>query len=461
MAATNDDVDAFVAEGEGAEAATAPAKPGRFAWWHTIPAERKRLLLVTVGIGFVVIAVAAVGLSGSDETPTDIRASASVPSLPPIVGAPAAVVPDGYEDLTKQATELNLEAAQNAGQSYIPNAQAEFGQRAPTPETGPSLEDLLDASRRAAAESRSPAPSAPAAPPTYDPAPPVIGGGGYQPTTTLADERRRERREQKLAYLKDLARPVSASGVAIQENEHYKAETVSAQAQDRVTAPPAQAGASTAPPSDRPSSLYAPGELALASLDGAINSDEPGPVRALVVSGPLSGAILLGEFTRGSQAVVLKFNTISFQGYASDISAVALDGETKSSFLATEVDTHFWTRWGSLILAGGASGALNVVERNATATGNSGGGSPVVIQSQPPADREIALGLIGGAGRAATQVLSQNFNRVPTVHVANSQVMWVLFLKPLGMDWLPARLANRMERERDNSLMSAQSVSGP
>src|SRR5690606_31264355 len=62
------------------------------------------------------------------------------------------------------------------------------------------------------------------------------------------------------------------------------------------------------PPSKNPSHNIKAGTVMFAVLETGINSDEVSPILATIVSGPLKGAKLLGQFARTDKKVLINFS---------------------------------------------------------------------------------------------------------------------------------------------------------
>ncbi len=186
-----------------------------------------------------------------------------------------------------------------------------------------------------------------------------------------------------------------------------------------------------------------PGDLVMAVLDTDLNSDEPGPVRATVAAGPLKGAVLLGSFRRGSEAVILEFNTLSFDRFTAGVQAVGIDVETYRTYLATGVDKHILSRYIGLAAAGAGEAVITAFEaaqssQNDNALVNGPNGQ--IVQSGNDvefSDRDLAIAAGGGIGRAFIQVAKSNFARPPTITVAKDELIGIMFLSPARSEFLP------------------------
>lgn len=172
------------------------------------------------------------------------------------------------------------------------------------------------------------------------------------------------------------------------------------------------------------------GDMIHAVLDTGINSSEPSPIMATVVSGQFKGAKLLGRFTRSGKKVVLQFNTISIPGQpkSTNISAVAMDPDTKRSSMATDVDNHYFLRYGVLLASTFLSGYAEAISNRGSTTTVSDG---VIIQdSGEKSSKDINREAIGSVGQElANQTKSQIQGLEPTIYVDGGTAIGILFME--------------------------------
>lgn len=91
--------------------------------------------------------------------------------------------------------------------------------------------------------------------------------------------------------------------------------------------------------------LVPAGEIEYAQLLVEANSDIPGPVVAMVVSGPFNGSRVLGSFQKTEEYLVLKFTTlVGKDGHSIPINATAVDPDTTLTGMATDVDHRYMAR---------------------------------------------------------------------------------------------------------------------
>lgn len=129
------------------------------------------------------------------------------------------------------------------------------------------------------------------------------------------------------------------------------------------------------------------------------NSDAPGPVVATVIGGEQSGGRFVGGFTKQGDGLVLLYTTFTdVEGRTYPVTAYAVDPETASPSMASDVNNHYISRWGGLIASSFAAGFGSAVSAAGTTSIVSSSGD--TIESSAPdysmSDQAwIATGVIG------------------------------------------------------------------
>jgi intracellular multiplication protein IcmE len=180
-----------------------------------------------------------------------------------------------------------------------------------------------------------------------------------------------------------------------------------------------------------PKILIPAGSVEYGQLLLEANSDVPGPVLAMMASGPFSGSRILGSFSRQQDYLVIQFNTlISKDGVSIPVQAFAVDPKTTLTGVATEVDQRYWKR---VILPAAAEFIQGlgeaVSESGTTVTVNNG----TVTESKDEVDVEEQLykGLERGADRLG-QVLDQEAAQTQVlVRVKAGAAVGILFMAPV------------------------------
>lgn len=100
-----------------------------------------------------------------------------------------------------------------------------------------------------------------------------------------------------------------------------------------------------------PQTALKPGDLLYAVIDTGVNSDVPSAVMATVASGRFKNSRLLGSFQRMDERLVLIFSRLILpDGENVQVEAYAVDPATSESSVASSVNTHFFSRWGGLVV---------------------------------------------------------------------------------------------------------------
>jgi type IV secretory pathway VirB10-like protein len=173
------------------------------------------------------------------------------------------------------------------------------------------------------------------------------------------------------------------------------------------------------------------GTIYNAVLETAINSDEPSPVLAKIVSGKLKGTRLIGKMVTSGEKVVVEFKTASVPSKEKSlsVSAIAIDPNSSRTGLATDVDRHYFLKYGVLLGAaflGGYADAL--ASQNTTTTQNADGS--VLTKTGQLSDKQVTQQAIGSVGKElANQTRSQVQSVKPTITVNAGSAIGVLLME--------------------------------
>lgn len=194
-----------------------------------------------------------------------------------------------------------------------------------------------------------------------------------------------------------------------------------------------QAGATPGMPGAEQSTgpaMIKAGDILFAVLDTAVNSDEPGPILATIVSGKFKGARLIGSLSKpaNADAVIISFNLMSIRGRdkSTTVTAVAIDQETARTALASDVDHHYLSRYGTLFAASFLEGYGSALQSiGSSVTTNSGG-----VTEFTQANRSVGQNLwiaTGQLGQAWGQSARKRVDRPPTITVNSGTALGILF----------------------------------
>ena len=181
------------------------------------------------------------------------------------------------------------------------------------------------------------------------------------------------------------------------------------------------------------------GDILFAVIDTSVNSDEPGPILATIVSGKLKGSKLIGSFVLAPNAnkMSITFSTLSVPGVDKTISvnAFAIEPDTARTALSSKTDHHYLLRYGSLFASTFVQGFGNAFQSaNTTITiGGSGGALQNTTITNGVGRSTLENAVIGMAtlGKAWSQVAQQQFARPTTVEVYSGTAIGVLFTQDL------------------------------
>lgn len=177
--------------------------------------------------------------------------------------------------------------------------------------------------------------------------------------------------------------------------------------------------------------LIPAGDINYAQLLTEANSDVPGPVLAQLVSGPLAGARLLGQFATKDEYLVLSFNSIIIDGINQSISAVAIDPSTTLPGVASEVDRRYWKRVllpaAAKFIEGVGSAIAQDSETTVTVSGDT------VIEETKALDfkQELGRGVEEGVSEIADFMEDEADGTRVLVRVARGTALGILFTQPV------------------------------
>ena len=184
--------------------------------------------------------------------------------------------------------------------------------------------------------------------------------------------------------------------------------------------------------------IYKAGDIAYAVMETAINSDEPGPILAKIVNGPLQGAKMIGSYTPagdGGQKLSLTFNVLNVPNLSSTfaMNAVAIDPNTARTAIASHVDNHYLLRYGSFLGATFLQGVSQAVLAGLNNTGVTFEGTTINAKSLKSTGDER---LLAGLGNIGVQVAEKTnlLNKKPTITIAAGTSFGLLFLENLDIN---------------------------
>ncbi|MDD3020256.1 MAG: TrbI/VirB10 family protein [Alphaproteobacteria bacterium] len=175
------------------------------------------------------------------------------------------------------------------------------------------------------------------------------------------------------------------------------------------------------------------GDILYSQLLMEANSDVPGPIVALLVSGPFSGSRVLGSFQRQEEYLTMRFTTlIGKDGNSIPIDALAVDPDTTLGAMATDVDHRYWQR---IILPAAASfieGMGSAIAENGTTTVTVSGSDTAIAEEDNNLDtkQEISKAAAEAASKVG-ELLDDQSDVEILVRVRAGTPMGLLFTKPI------------------------------
>ena len=173
------------------------------------------------------------------------------------------------------------------------------------------------------------------------------------------------------------------------------------------------------------------GDKAYISLDTAINTDEPGPVTATILSGPAMGLTLFGKVTQNADDTIsVQFTTMSTKsGKSTSVVAYAVDPKTGKTAVEGAVDHKIFERFVLPFVAGGAGAYGQIMQQNGTQMVMSPlAGSTVTTYNL--SGQQIAEAAVGqGVGKLADNLNKQAQQAKPSVSTEKNLGLEVVFLK--------------------------------
>lgn len=189
------------------------------------------------------------------------------------------------------------------------------------------------------------------------------------------------------------------------------------------------------------------GTVMFAVLDTAIDSDEKSPIMAKIVTGPLKGAKLLGQFTRVNKRLLLSFNLMNDPSYKDSLplNAVAIDPDTARTALAGEVNNHYLLRYGTLFASAFLEGISNAIMSSGSTTQCSTGIGCVFQHPKLNTAQQVAVGL-GSVGNRFGSALGNVYDTPPTIKIPGGTGIGVLVMSdlhlPANVDYHPHTMQN-------------------
>lgn len=436
---------------------------------------RTRRMILAGSAACAAVGAAFLALDGGTDHPSRL---ARVPAMDSTPGGQRQRESERYQERLRSANEANADEARRRGQSHIPipedlteNRVRDFGDsaaRQPQPEDLPAEQKppveppatravseagTTDSSAELRADAAGPAAHAlsssaaesdlqttdPELPESSGPAAEALGGGPLNERRVTAI----------IAQMNAIARGIGVSppkseillpnSGGIPNGESPRAADSSKNADDAGTRNNAAA------PADQPGGIgtgaaVPAGSILYGQVLNSVDSDNPGPVVAEIADAPLEGHKLIGRIAAAGNGggFAVSFDTlVSPDGAALPVAAIALDGLSGSSTVASRTDRRILERYGALF----ASTFVSEYARSAGSTGSStiiADGS-VVSTSAKPSRKESLHAALGSAGAQLAADLASNAPRGPRTVLLAGHPIGILFLETARPDVGPGR----------------------
>ena len=351
----------------------------------------------------VLAAVLWAGLTGA--------ALAQVPDNRDLRLDPEDSVPPFYRGTLDERDRQRLDAAREAGETYLPTFQG------PSSAPGdPRVQDTRAGDPRVQ-DTRAGDGSAAAAP-----TPPRTAYEGYRRPQPEHQSGREPRRASDLVgvLIEAWTRPPEIVRVRYREAAARDAQGASLEDREPNAAEVPQAAAQGLP-------LVAAGQGLYARTMYAVDSDYPGPVLLEILEPPLAGAVASGGFTLIGERLVLRLSRLEFRGRSHGVDAWAAGLDCACYGVDGEVDSHWFERVLLPSAVRFAEGFLTVLSRPAETVTI---GDSVRYERGEAATRDAVHAGLATAARTAGDVLIENAPDGPSVRIGRDTELVVVFAAP-------------------------------
>ncbi len=387
------------------------------------------MLKIAAVVAGVVVVVAALLFFGGDSQ----NQQSLVSKAPDVSEAPGGQVSESYRSAVEQVNQQRLDEALHSGSSTMPipvdTPQSDIIK--PVDEEPPVAIDDPLAQWRAASQQQSDQAFQPAAPAMGNPDQLAQG----QPTRPMAVAPSPESVSALATAMSNQMQGILGKH-EIGRQSHLKVTSddyMEKARQERAAANDAamQSAAADQLIEETEEILIPAGTIVYAQTLTEANSDAPGPVLALLASGPLMGSRALGSFDKTEEYLTMRFTTVVVNGVSIPVNAVALDSKTTLPALATEVDHRYFRR---IILPAAAAfveGMGNAIAQTDTTTVIIDGDTITTETKDIDTEKEFYTGVGEAASELGDQIDDIADDTVTMIRVHSGTPMGLLFLEPV------------------------------
>jgi hypothetical protein len=177
--------------------------------------------------------------------------------------------------------------------------------------------------------------------------------------------------------------------------------------------------------------LIAAGAVHYAQLMIEANSDVPGPIMAEVMSGPFTGARVIGQFEITREYLILHFTKLTHRRKDYGIDALAIDPNTTLGGLVTEKDNRYFTRLVLPAAAGFLEGFGSAISSPSQSVVTSNGDVVVFQEGRQGVREGLYKGLSEAAGTAGSFFRDEAAATKPLIRVAAGTPMGLFFVNSM------------------------------
>ena len=159
----------------------------------------------------------------------------------------------------------------------------------------------------------------------------------------------------------------------------------------------------------------------------AVDSDYPGPVLLEILEPPLAGAVVSGAFTLVGERLVLRLSRLEYRGRSFAVDAWAAGLDCACYGVGGEVDSHWFERVLLPSAVRFAEGFLTALSRPSETVVI---GDAVRYERREAATRDAVHAGLATAARTAGDVLLENAPDGPSVRIARDTELVVVFAAP-------------------------------
>jgi type IV secretory pathway VirB10-like protein len=408
---------------------------------------KTRLTIITTTLVIGVMAAFGIGmLNRSSKTPNQLKAEVNLAGAPSIDAVPGVTNNPKYAEAVNDANNAAFNNAVENGGSSLPkavkladNATVTFG------ENGSKLDTPIPPVAKVEVPAVAVQTQVPLVPPMmqqvqyqYQQAPTYTQQTGNQAVVSSMGAGGGKQVEVLLDRWSPTGQTMEIDYTGASKNTQGASAGYGATPNMSLNAGGQMSGSSDLGAAQQAAPTLRAGTIVPAILKTGVNTDEPGPVLAEIVSGPLRGSTVMGTLTNSNnpraESVALSFGTISpitaSKSYPLQAFAINPNSQEGAIGLATSVDKHYLERFGLLFGASWLQGYGQALQQSgSTVTTNPLGGTTVSTPQRTTQElNKIAFGQVG---TNIGQAMAQNSNRAVTIKVAQGTAIGLLIMQDL------------------------------